>query len=148
MLDGSANAFLTLRVGMIAKRYCGAVVVQPKATLRRAATTEAAGHLGAIVSDGGARLSKAIWRASADKVGGAVSGVSGYAKDAGTKLDGAGAERAIRRAARGRLRAWCRPGIIVKLAGEHSPSRDPRPRPGSGHHDEAGRPCRSVQELL
>jgi hypothetical protein len=86
VLDGSANAFLTLRVGMIAKRYCGAVVVQPKATLRRAATTEAAGHLGAIVSDGGARLSKAMWRASADKVGGAVAGVSGYAKDAGAKL--------------------------------------------------------------
>ena len=86
VLDGSANAFLTLRVGMISKRYCGAVTVQPKATLRRAATTEAAGHLGGIVSDGGARLSQAIWRASADKVGGAVAGVSGYAKDAGARL--------------------------------------------------------------
>ena len=27
-----------------------------------------------------------MWRASADKVGGAVSGVSGYAKDAGARL--------------------------------------------------------------
>jgi hypothetical protein len=86
VLSGSANAFLTLRVGLIAKRYCGALVIEPKASLRRAATTEAAGHLGAIVADGSARLTKAIWRASADKFGGAVSGVSGYAKDAGVKL--------------------------------------------------------------
>jgi len=37
-------------------------------------------------SHGGARLTKAMWRASADRVGGAVSGVSGYAKDAGARL--------------------------------------------------------------
>ena len=56
ILDGSANAFLTLRVGMIAKRHCGALVVVPKGSLRRAATAEAATHLGGIVADGSARL--------------------------------------------------------------------------------------------
>jgi hypothetical protein len=86
VLDGSVNAFLTLRVGMIAKRYCGALVVEPKASLRRAATSEAAQHLGAIVADGTARISKAIWRASVDKVNGALSGASVRAKDAGSKL--------------------------------------------------------------
>ena len=30
VLTGSANAFLTLRVGMVAKRCCGATVVQPR----------------------------------------------------------------------------------------------------------------------
>jgi hypothetical protein len=86
VLDGSANAFLTLRVGLIAKRQCGALVVVPRASLRRAATTEAAQYLGAIVAEGSARISGAVWRASVDKVGDAVSGVTGYAKDAGGKL--------------------------------------------------------------
>ena len=42
LLSGSANAFLTLRVGMIAKGYCGSMVAQPRAKFRRSATTEAA----------------------------------------------------------------------------------------------------------
>jgi hypothetical protein len=82
VLSGSANAFLTLRVGMIARRHCGALVIEPKSIVRRAATIEASRLLGGIVSDGTARLSKAIWRVSVDKVNGAVSN----AKDAGTKL--------------------------------------------------------------
>jgi Domain of unknown function (DUF697) len=86
VLDGSANAFLTLRVGMIAKRYCGALVVEPKGVLRRAATAEAARHLGAIVSDGSARLTKAFWRTSVGKVGGAVSGATDRVKDAGARF--------------------------------------------------------------
>jgi hypothetical protein len=85
VLDGSANAFLTLRVGMIAKRSCGALVLEPNAALRRAATAEAAQHLSVIVADGTAKLSKALWRATRDKVGGAVSGFSSMAKDAGAR---------------------------------------------------------------
>lgn len=86
VLSGSANAFLTLRVGMITKRYCSALVVVPKSSIRRAATSEAAGLLGAIVAEGTKSLSKAIWRASADKVGGAMSGISTFARDTGAKL--------------------------------------------------------------
>lgn len=86
VLSGSANAFLTLRVGMVAKRFCGAIVVQKKSALRRAASAEAAGHLGKIVSEGTAKLTGAIWKASVSKVGDAVTGASGYAKDAGSKL--------------------------------------------------------------
>jgi hypothetical protein len=86
VLSGSANAFLTLRVGAIAKRHCGALVLEPRPTLRRAATAEAARHLGGIVAEGSGRLTKAIWRASVDKVGGAVSGATGRAKEAGAKL--------------------------------------------------------------
>jgi hypothetical protein len=86
VLSGSANAFLTLRVGMIAKRYCGALVLEPRPSLRRAATAEAARQLGTIVADGTGKISKAVWRASVDKVGGAVSGVSNFARDAGAKV--------------------------------------------------------------
>jgi hypothetical protein len=86
VLDGSANAFLTLRVGMIAKRYCGALVLEPKASLRRAATCEAAGYLGAIVAEGSARITRAVCRVAVEKVNGAVSEVSTYAKGAGKRL--------------------------------------------------------------
>jgi hypothetical protein len=86
VLSGSANAFLTLRVGMVAKRYCGATVLQKKSVLRREATAEAASALGKIVSEGTSKLSGAIWKASVNKFGDAVSGASDYAKGAGSKL--------------------------------------------------------------
>jgi hypothetical protein len=86
VLSGGANAFLTLRVGMVAKRCCGATVIERRSALRRAATAEAAAHLGKIVSDGTARLTGAIWKASVTRIGGAMTGASDYAKDAGSKL--------------------------------------------------------------
>ncbi len=81
VLSGSANAFLTLRVGSIAKRHCGALVVEQRASLRRAATSEASQQLAAIVAEGSARVSRALWRASVGKMGVAVSGVKDYAKE-------------------------------------------------------------------
>lgn len=86
VLSGSANAFLTLRVGAIAKRHCSALVVEPRASLRRSATTEASQQLGAIVAEGSARVSKALWRVSVGKVGDAVSGMKGYARETGEKF--------------------------------------------------------------
>ncbi len=86
VLNGSANAFLTLRVGIIARRHCGALVVEPRSSMRRSATSEAAQYLGAIVSTGSARVSKAVWRASVGKMGDAVSGVKVYAKEKGEKI--------------------------------------------------------------
>jgi hypothetical protein len=81
ILSGAADAFLTLRVGMIAKRYCGALVVEPPSTLRRKASAEAAQHLGAIVTEGSSRITRALWNTSRDKVGDA-------AKEAYSKLVG------------------------------------------------------------
>lgn len=59
VLSGSANAFLTLRVGMITKEYCRCTVRVEKMGLRRAATLKAAKLLGTIVRDGTVKLSKA-----------------------------------------------------------------------------------------
>ena len=59
VLSGSANAFLTLRVGMITKEYCRCTVRVENSGLRRAATMQAAKLLGSIVRDGTVRLSKA-----------------------------------------------------------------------------------------
>jgi len=59
VLSGSANAFLTLRVGMITKEYCRCTVRLEKKGLRRAATVQAVKLLGAIVRDSTVKLSKA-----------------------------------------------------------------------------------------
>jgi hypothetical protein len=86
VLTGTANAFLTLRVGNIAKQYCGSLIVAERRTLRRAASAEAAKMLGSIVRQGAAQLSKAVWKASKGKVSKTFSNVSGYAKEAGNTL--------------------------------------------------------------
>jgi hypothetical protein len=86
VLTGTANAFLTLRVGIIARRYCGSLVIAEKRTLRRAASAEAAKLLGSIVRQGTTKLSKALWKVSRGKVGGLFSGMKEYAKDAGSSL--------------------------------------------------------------
>ena len=62
LLSGSANAFLTLRVGMITKDYCCSLVAEPRVRIRRAATAEAARLLSGIVKESGARVRDAIWQ--------------------------------------------------------------------------------------
>ena len=82
VLTGTANAFLTLRVGILAKRYCGSLVVAERRAVRRAASAEAAKLLGSIVKQGTARVSKALWKASKDKVGSGFTNLTGYAREA------------------------------------------------------------------
>jgi hypothetical protein len=62
LLSGSANAFLTLRVGMITKDLCGSLVAEPRVRVRRAATAEAARLLSGIVRQSGARVRDALWQ--------------------------------------------------------------------------------------
>ena len=81
ILTGAANAFLTLRVGIIARRWCGSLVIADRRMLRRAATAEAAKLLGSIVKNGTTRISRALWDASKGRVGGAFSGLTGFASD-------------------------------------------------------------------
>src|SRR3984893_13362213 len=68
VLSGSANAFLTLRVGMITKEYCRCTVGVEKTGLRRAATLKAAKLLGSVVREGTVKLSKATMTASRMKL--------------------------------------------------------------------------------
>jgi hypothetical protein len=86
VLTGTANAFLTLRVGLIARRYCGSLVVAERRALRRAASAEAAGLLGSIVKEGTTKLSKAVWEASRDRAGATLSGMKRYAEKAGKSI--------------------------------------------------------------
>jgi hypothetical protein len=68
LLSGSANAFLTLRVGIIAKDYCGSLVAEPRNQVRRAATGEAARLLSGIVKESGKRVRDAVWEEIKTKI--------------------------------------------------------------------------------
>lgn len=74
VVTGTANAFLTLRVGIVAKRYCGALVVPERRALRRLAASQAAQMLGAIARDGAKRVAGAFWMASKARAGDAARG--------------------------------------------------------------------------
>ncbi|RQD75652.1 MAG: DUF697 domain-containing protein, partial [Candidatus Syntrophonatronum acetioxidans] len=65
VIQGSANAFLTLRVGIITKMYCSSLIQQEKSTLRRAAAVQAASMLGRVLGESGQTVSKIILRAAA-----------------------------------------------------------------------------------
>jgi hypothetical protein len=86
VLTGAANAFLTLRVGIIARRYCGSLVIAEKRTLRRTASAEAAKLLGSIVKQGTGKISNALWKTSKGKVTNVFSGMKEYAKETGSSL--------------------------------------------------------------
>jgi hypothetical protein len=77
VLSGSANAFLTLRVGMITKEYCRCTTQVEKTGLRRAATLKAAKLLGSIVKEGTVKLSRATVNATKSKVSQAFGRVIG-----------------------------------------------------------------------
>lgn len=83
VLSGSANAFLTLRVGIIAREYSRALIRPQKGALRRLAVAGAAGMLGSIAVSGAAKVSTAIARASGRTVSGAVAGFGNKVKVAG-----------------------------------------------------------------
>lgn len=59
LTSGAANAFLTLRVAMIAKRYCNSLIKPDRRVLRRSATLEAASMVSGAARDGLVALSKA-----------------------------------------------------------------------------------------
>jgi hypothetical protein len=58
---GAANAFLTLRVGEVARRYCELTSHSSPEAIRRSATAAAVHHLGRIVRQNGALVVKKIW---------------------------------------------------------------------------------------
>lgn len=99
VLSGTANAFLTLRVGIIAREQSRAWTRPPKRALRRAALTQASALLGGIAMAGATKLSSAVFAGAVAGTGRAVKGaVSGAVGSTGQRLAAAGA------AVRGRLR--------------------------------------------
>ena len=62
--NGAANAFLTLRVGEIARRYCELTSRCPPELIRKSATAAAVQHLGRIVRENGALVVRKIWEST------------------------------------------------------------------------------------
>ncbi len=84
VLTGTANGFLALRVGVITKRYCCAMVRPPKRSMRQAAAVEAAGMLGGIVMAGTRTLAKAMANATVDRTKSAVTGTGKIVRQTGS----------------------------------------------------------------
>lgn len=83
--NGAANAFLTLRVGEVARGYCELTSRSSPELIRKSATASAVQHLGRIVRENGALVVRKIW----DSTGGALieSGVA-KAEDIATATRG------------------------------------------------------------
>jgi Domain of unknown function (DUF697) len=62
--NGAANAFLTLRVGEVARRYCELTSRCPPELIRKSATAAAVQHLGRIVRENGALVAKKVWEST------------------------------------------------------------------------------------
>ncbi len=56
IFSGTANAFLTLRIGMITRQYCNALVARDKKLIRKSATAEAVRLVGPIALAGAKRV--------------------------------------------------------------------------------------------
>jgi hypothetical protein len=79
-LDGAANAFLTLRVGIITSWYCAPLVRIEKKKARRQAAARAAKLLGGIVVEGAQKIGLALTKATGKKIVSAGSALAGKTK--------------------------------------------------------------------
>ncbi|MEW5720527.1 MAG: hypothetical protein AB1817_18025 [Chloroflexota bacterium] len=86
ILQGSANALLTLRVGVITRRYCSALVLEDRRALRKSATAEAVVLLGNIVVEGTKSITKAFVEAATRQVSTAKSNTAQSIKDLGAAV--------------------------------------------------------------
>lgn len=87
ILEGTANAFLTLRVGVICQRYCASLTTFNRKAMRRYASVTAASMLGAIVSSSAMVVSKAILSAAKKAGVGTVESVTGGIRTLGGRLN-------------------------------------------------------------
>jgi hypothetical protein len=86
LLQGAANAFLTLRVGAITRRYCGSLVFQERRLLRRSASAEAVGLLGGIVLEGTRNITAAFVEATRLTMHDVASGTGDALRNLGSAL--------------------------------------------------------------
>jgi hypothetical protein len=85
---GAANAFLTLRVGVITQEYCRATVLPSRRTVRRIAVLKATHLLGAITLAGTKRVAGAIGSGSKSAIGDAFVSLGDQIKSAGAGIKG------------------------------------------------------------
>lgn len=83
VVGGAANAFLTLRVGIITRQYCRSVVLPPRRSIRRAAVVEATQMLSGVAATGTKRVAAAMGTAARDAIGGAFESLGDQIRTAG-----------------------------------------------------------------
>ncbi len=84
--NGAANAFLTLRVGEVARRYCALTSRCSRDAIRKSATAAAVHHLGRIVRENGALVVRKIWEAARDSGVSRVEDIAGATRDLFTRI--------------------------------------------------------------
>lgn len=89
LANGSANAFLTLRVGLIAKAYCAPLHAPQAQAVRQSATLAALGMLSTIAKEQGTRVSQAVWGGVTGAMGQAADSVVNTARQATSATTGA-----------------------------------------------------------
>ncbi len=93
LVEGAANAFLTLRVGVIARRRCSSLTSVQRPALRRYASVEAAGMLGGIVVKASSVVTSAVAAAAMRPVTHVANGVRSAANRAAGRVRSAPAKR-------------------------------------------------------
>lgn len=86
LAGGAANAFLTLRVAMLTKHYCAALVRPDVVEARRSASLAALALLGEVTRESGMRVAKAVMQGAGKALGEAASGIATNAMAAGAKV--------------------------------------------------------------
>ncbi|MCC7142190.1 MAG: DUF697 domain-containing protein [Candidatus Eisenbacteria bacterium] len=138
LLDGSANALLTLRVGVLARRACAPLAIEDRNALSRSASLEAAGLLGGVVSDGAGRIASATRNLVVDTMAKSPeTAMRGLSSGGTAVIEGIAraTERATGSVVRASQRALDSAARLVGLGGEAevrpSPETNPAPAPDS-----------------
>jgi hypothetical protein len=96
LLEGTVNAFLTLRVGCMTRQYCASVTAFERRGLRQSATREAAALLPGVVRQSAGLVTTAIWEAAKQsgiiKTAAALGEMVGHATEAVTAAVTGGAQ--------------------------------------------------------
>jgi hypothetical protein len=81
LFEGSANCYLTLRIGLITRKYCNFQNFDDERAVRNNASKEAAGLLGKIISDNSGKISRAFFKVVKNMGTKTVLNTSGKIKD-------------------------------------------------------------------
>jgi Domain of unknown function (DUF697) len=87
ILDGAANAFLTLRIGVICQRYCRPLTAVDRRTLRRYASATAARMLATVVGASAGIVSRTVLGAARKASVGALGSVAGGLRTFGERVN-------------------------------------------------------------
>ena len=87
ILEGTSNAYLTLRVGIICQRYCSSLKEGNRTLIARSASAAAAVMLGSIVTSSGTAIAQAIASVAKKASVSAVESAAGRVREVGAKLN-------------------------------------------------------------